>query len=141
MTRPAMLSFALVLGVAIASAQSAKNIADVAGPWTGVMDGLPGVRLVVQENDHKLTGAVLFFLIHRDPGAAPTASAGFPEPMLDPSFDGKVLSFKVNHRYAHPPGTLNDPPVSFRLEITGPDQAKLFSPELPPLEMTREKFK
>jgi hypothetical protein len=141
MTRPVMLSLALVLGVAIAFAQSAKNIAAIAGPWTGVMDGLPAVKLVVQENDHKVTGAVLFFLIRRDPGTPPTASAGLPEPMLDPSFDGKVLSFKVNHRYAHPPGTLNDPPVSFRLEITGPDKAKLVSPELPPLEMAREKYK
>jgi hypothetical protein len=141
MTRHVMVSLALLFGFASVLAQSARNIAAIAGQWTGVMEGLPAVKLVVQENDLKLTGAVLFFLIRRDPGAPPTALAGFPEPMLDPSFDGKVLSFKVNHRYAHPPSTLNDPPLSFRLEITGPDKAKLVSPELPPLEMAREKYK
>jgi hypothetical protein len=136
-----MVSLALLFGLASALAQSARNNVAIAGQWTGVMEGLPAVRLVIHENDLKLTGATLFFLIRRHPGAPPTASAGFPEPMLDPSFDGKVLSFKVSHRYAHPPGTLNDPPVSFRLEITGPDKAKLLSSDLPPLEMTREKYK
>ena len=61
--------------------------------------------------------------------------------MIQPSFDGKTLSFKVSHRYAHPPRTLNDPPVSFRLELTGPDKAKLLAPEGLTLDMVRQKYK
>lgn len=137
-----MLPLFLIVSVASALAQSAEKNAAVTGRWTGSIKGLPAVRLVIQENDHKLTGAALFFLIRRAPGTPPTASsADFPEPMLDPSFDGKSLTFRVNHRYAHPPRTLNDPPVSFRLEVTGPDQAKLFSPDLAPIEMTRRKYR
>ena len=61
--------------------------------------------------------------------------------MIEPSFDGKTLSFKVSHRYAHPPRTLDDPPVSFRLELTGSDKAKLLAPESPTLDMVRQKYK
>jgi len=60
-----------------------------------VLADLPAVTLVVEEDDGKLMGAVLFYLIRRNPGAAPSASPGFPGPMIEPRFDGKTLSFKV----------------------------------------------
>jgi hypothetical protein len=124
----------------MAMAQNPRDRSAIVGPWTGTMDGLPALRLVVQENNGNLTGAVLFYLIRREPGAAPVASPGFPEPMIAPVFDGKTLIFKIDHRYAHPPRTLNDPPVNFRLEVSGTDKARLFSAELPPLEITRQRF-
>ena len=46
------------------------------------MEGLPAITLVVEEDDDKLMGAVLFYLIRRNPGAAPRASPGFPGPMI-----------------------------------------------------------
>jgi hypothetical protein len=94
--------------------------------------------MTIEEDDGKLTGAALFYMIHRDPGAAPTASPGFPSPMISPSFDGKTLTFKISHRHAHPPRTLNDPPVSFRLELTGPDKGMCYGPEGAALEIVRE---
>lgn len=138
--RLARLLLAVVIGAVGALAQPAARNSAIAGQWSGSMDGLPAVRLVVQENDRKLTGAVLYFFVRRDPGVAPVASARFPEPMLNPSFDGRILTFQVNHRYAHPPSTLNDPPVSLRLEITGSGEAKLSNPEGPSLVMIREKY-
>ena len=141
MTRTVVLSLAVLFTTAIALAESPTKRSTIIGQWKGTMEGLPAVTLVVEEDDGKLMGAVLFYLIRRNPGAAPSASPAFPEPMIEPGFDGKTLSFKVSHRYAHPPRTLNDPPVSFRLELTGPDKAKLLAPELPPLEMVRAKYK
>jgi len=115
----------------------AKNAA-IVGLWCGKMEGLTCIRMAIEEEDGKLMGAALFYLIRRDPGAAPTASPGFPSPMISPSFDGKTLTFKISHRHAHPPQTLNDPPVSFRLELTGPDKAMSYGPEGAALEMVRE---
>ena len=137
MFRTAMLLLTLVTVAFLCRAQAPSNNAAIVGQWTASLDGLPGVRLVIQENDSRLTGAILFFLIHRDPGAPPSATAGFPEPLFDLKFDGVRLTFRVNHRFAHAPRTLADPPVSFHLEITGPDQANLFSPEIWPVPMTR----
>jgi hypothetical protein len=142
MTRTAVLSLVVLFTSTLALAESpTKNSAIIIGQWKGTMDGLPAIMLVVEEDDDKLMGAVLFYLIRRDPGAAPSASPGFPEPMIKPTFDGKTLSFKISHRYAHAPRTLNDPPVSFRLQLTGPDKAKLLAPEGLTLEMMREKYK
>jgi hypothetical protein len=84
------------------SAGSPTKNSAIIGQWKCTMEGLPAVALVVEEDDGKLIGAILFYLIRRNPGAAPSASPGFPGPMIEPSFDGKTLSFKVSHRYAHP---------------------------------------
>jgi hypothetical protein len=40
-------------------------------------------------------------------------------------FDGKALDFRVSHRRAHGARTANDPPVNFRLTITGPNEGML----------------
>ena len=139
MTRFAMLSLTLIFTAACATAASPAENSAIMGVWKGQMEGLPAVTLTVEEEDGKLMGAVLFYLIRRNPSGPPTASPGIPEPLIAPRLDGKILNFKVSHKRAHPPRTLNDPPVSFRLELTGPDKAKLLGPETPPLEMAKEK--
>jgi hypothetical protein len=45
--------------------------------------------------------------------------------LIDPQFDGKVFRFQVSHRNAHPPRTLNDPPVNFRLTLINSKKAFL----------------
>jgi hypothetical protein len=102
-----------LLGATWAPASPPARNAAILGLWSGKLEGLTYARMTIEEDDGKLTGAALFYMIHRDPGAAPTASPGFPSPMISPSFDGKTLTFKISHRHAHPPRTLNDPPVSF----------------------------
>jgi hypothetical protein len=72
-----------------------------------------------------VTGAVLFYLIRRDPGKQPTPSPGLPEPLLNPKIEGNTLDFSVSHRRAHPPRTLSDSPVHFRLRVTAPNRAEL----------------
>jgi hypothetical protein len=122
--------------IATASATSADNSA-IVGVWMAKMDSLPMLTLTVEEENGKLIGAVLFYLIRRNPGGSPTASPGIPEPLIDPSFDGKTLTFKVCHRHAHP-GTEHDPPVSFHFELEGPDKLIGVNHEGPPVQLVRD---
>ena len=84
-----------------------------------------------------MAGAILFYLIK---GKPPKSSPGIPEPLLNPTFDGKVLTFQVSHRRAHP-GTQSDPPVKFRLKLTGADRSVLIHADEAEsgIELIREK--
>ena len=123
--------------VALASAAQSAEVSGLVGVWKGSFDSLPAVTLTLDRDGGKLTGAILFYLIRRSGNGKETASAGVPEPLLQPKFDGKVLTFLVSHKRAHPPRTLNDPPVEFKLELYGSKVAVLISREAPPLKMTR----
>jgi hypothetical protein len=131
-TRIAVLCASLAVLAATAQSQSAApsqpaNTASIFGIWRCQMDGLPAVALNITDEGGSLSGAVLFYLHRRDPGQPVTASAGVPEPLFHPRFDGKTLSFEVSHRRAHPPRTLNDPPVAFQVTLQGPDKAQLIN--------------
>ncbi|MGA2910028.1 MAG: hypothetical protein ABSE36_20220 [Terracidiphilus sp.] len=96
------------------------------GRLAWAINGLPGITLVVTDEGGGLTGAVLFYFQERKTVNDPwTATPGIPEPMLRVLFDGKDLTFQISHRRAHPPRSLSDPPVEFRLTLTGPNQAAL----------------
>jgi hypothetical protein len=126
-----VLSF--IVPVAVASADNSA----IVGVWKGKMDSLPMLTLTVEEENGKLIGAVLFYLIRRDPSGPPTASPGIPEPLMDPSFDGKTLTFKVSHRHAHP-GTEHDPPVTFQFELESSGKLIGVNHEGPPVELVRD---
>ena len=124
-------TFVLLLAATLGFGQSGNvqtprpDLSRLTGVWRGQMDGMPAVTLVVTDEGGELQGAILFYLIRRDrPGEPPTATPGIPEPIFHPTFDGRTLTFQVSHRRAHPPGSLSDPPVSFRLTLTGPNQAE-----------------
>lgn len=119
---------ALLLGATVNFAQNVKPAPPtITGVWRGQMDNLPEVVLTITDEGGKLSGAVLFYLHVRatvnDPWTSKPADSA--EPLLNPVFDGKTLKFAVSHRLAHPPGTLNDPPVRFHLTLLGPDKAGL----------------
>jgi hypothetical protein len=102
----------------------------ITGVWRGQMEGLPGVTLVVTDENGSLQGAILFYFHQRKSPTDPvTVSPGLPEPIFNPRFDGKTLLFQVSHRRAHPPRSLSDPPVTIHLALTGPNQAELFNQE------------
>jgi hypothetical protein len=130
--------FALFGQVAPANGQ-AKSIV---GVWRAQMGGLPVVTLTITDEGSKLEGALLFYLLRRDDKGAAAASPGVPEPLLNPSFDGKVLTFQISHRRAHPPGSLGDPPVSLSLTLTGANSGSLVnkSEASPPLQLTRSDY-
>ncbi len=100
--------------------------APIEGVWRADMDGLPAIALLITSESGSLSGAVLFYFHHREAVGKPwTSTPGVPEPLFHPRFDGNALTFEVSHRRAHPPRTLNDPPVSFRLKLIAADKAEL----------------
>lgn len=116
--------------------------APINGVWRGQMNGLPAVTLLVTDEGGSLVGGLLFYFQHRANENSPwTATPGLPEPMLNPKFDGKTLTFQISHRRAHPPRSLNDPPMPFHLRLVGPDRAELLNEkEGPPLTLTRSEY-
>ena len=138
-----LVSFAVVAALAtvVGAADKVRNPA-IVGIWRGELDNLPAATLNITDEAGTLQGAMLFYLIRQDEGKPPTSSPGIPEPLFEPQFDGKILTFKLSHRHAHANTSASDPPVTFRLELTGPDQAKLVRiPQDGPsyMQMVREK--
>jgi len=136
MLRLPLILFLVLSLFATAAAPPADNSA-IVGVWKGKMESLPMLTLTLEEDNGKLIGAVLFFLIRRDPSGHTTASPGIPEPLIDPSFDGKILTFKVSHRHAHP-GTEHDPPVSFKFALQSSGKLTGADHEGPPVELVRD---
>ncbi|MGP8251814.1 MAG: hypothetical protein ACLQHF_07245 [Terracidiphilus sp.] len=123
------LLFVMVLFAQVAAAQEVNNKPidnkPILGVWRAQMDGQPAFTLVVTDENGGLSGAILFYLLKREDVSRPsTATPGLPEPIFNPKFDGKTLTFQVSHRRAHPPRTLNDPPVTFHLTLTGDGAAQ-----------------
>jgi hypothetical protein len=120
---------------------AAANSAVISGVWRANIDGLPAVTLNLNTESGALSGAVLFYLLRREPGKTETATAGVPEPLIDPRFDGVTLTFAVSHRQAHPPASMATPPVNFTLRITGEGKAQLtnVSESSPVVEMLRDR--
>ena len=131
----------LIAAIAVAATANEKEAdAAILGIWRGKLDNLPAVTLNITEEAGLLQGAILFYLIRREEGK-PTSSPGIPEPLFNPRFDGKSLTFQLSHRHAHA-NTSTDSPVTFLLDSTGPDEAKLVRvPQDGPafVEMVREK--
>ena len=90
--RRLLISALLVIASASAFAAPAVDNSPVLGVWKAQTDSLPLMTLTVEQQNGQLIGAVLFYLIRRDPGASETSSAGVPEPLIDPTFDGKTLA-------------------------------------------------
>jgi hypothetical protein len=119
-----MKIIAIVLGWASLVFAADKNSA-VNGVWRAEMAGLPALVMTISDEGGDLTGAILFYMIRRDEGKPPQSAPGNPEPLFNLKFDGKALDFRVSHRRAHGARTANDPPVNFRLKITGPNEGLL----------------
>ena len=105
-------------------ATSTQETTPILGVWRAQMDGLPFVTFTVTNEGGRLAGAALFYLIRRDEKGTSSSSPTIPEPLLNPTFDGKVLTFQVSHHRAHPPRSLTDPPANYRLTLTGTNKGK-----------------
>jgi hypothetical protein len=138
------LSAKLMLVLVLAGPYAVAADSPVAGTWRGKMYDLPAVTLTVKNDGGKLSGTIVFYFLHRntehDPWQVDTKHS-IPLPLIDPSFDGKTLRFQVSHKEAHPPRTLNDPPSSFQMRLTGKGQAELLNlteHQSPALKMVRD---
>ena len=123
------LALAMLAGSGVAQTDAPANIGvkSIVGIWRSQMEGLPAITLTVTDEGGSLTGAVLFYLHRRDPGQETTATPGVPEPLFNPKFEGRTLTFQVSHRRAHPPGSLEDAPVTFRVTLDDADHAVLMN--------------
>jgi hypothetical protein len=120
-----LVAMAACLSAALSGQSTSKQKASpILGVWRAQMNGLPMVTLTITDEGGSVAGAALFYLLRRDEKGAVSSSAGIPEPLLDPVFDGKVLTFQMSHRRAHPPGSLADPPANFRLTLTGENKGE-----------------
>ena len=128
----------LVLSWACMAFATDRN-STIAGVWRAEMGGLPALVMTISDEGGDLTGAILFYLIRRDDGQPPHSSPGIPEPLFHLKFDGKVLEFQVSHRRAHPPRTAHDPPTSFQLRITSPNEGILTREENEAIPVRRDK--
>jgi len=120
------------------SSAGAQSHAAFAGVWRVQIHGLPAVTFNLSYETGSLNGAILFYLLRKNPGSAETSTPGIPEPLIDPHFDGVTLTFAVSHRHAHPPESLSTAPVHFRMRITAAGQAELTGAESPTVALTRD---
>jgi len=120
-----LLLVMMLMGTSAIAADSS-----VAGTWRGRMHDLPAVVLTLRDDGGKLSGTIVFYFVHRntehDPWEVDTRHS-IALPLIDPKFDGKTISFQVSHKEAHPPRTLNDPPSSFLMRLTGKGEAELLN--------------
>jgi hypothetical protein len=96
-----------------------------AGTWEGKLNDHPWVDLKIDEAGGKIGGTVVFYVQERDDaGSLMRVTAEDPVPLLVPHVEAKTLILEVQppcHDCAAP-----DPNVKFRMELAGPNEARLW---------------
>jgi hypothetical protein len=136
MRRFLIFALLVIASTAVFAAPTVDN-SPILGVWKAETNSLPLMTLTVEQENGHLIGAALFYLIRRNPGEPETSSAGVPEPLIDPAFDGKSLAFKVSHTHAHS-GSEHTPPIAFHFELTGDGKLRAVGPEGQPVELVRD---
>jgi hypothetical protein len=113
-------------------AQSAARVPEkssFAGTWEGKMNDLPGIDLKIDEAGGRVSGSIVFYYQERSNENEPWHTAGeSPVALLVPHVEGKTLTFEVQHHKCHGCTELG-PNVKFRMELTGPNEARLWKLE------------
>ncbi len=109
----------VILACMLVASMAAYAQGTLAGKWHGTENGLPTVDLTIEENAGQASGNAVFYLIKRNPGESVAHVAGqAPGPMENLNYEPEKLTFDM-HR-------LNGSVVSFRVELTDADHARLF---------------
>jgi hypothetical protein len=89
-------------GQTTASAQNGQDtVAQFIGVWRGQFENLPGVDMVISDEDGQLHGGILFYFHSRPDVNSPwTSKSGLPEPIFDLKIEEQSLRFEVSHRRA-----------------------------------------
>jgi hypothetical protein len=105
---------------------TASQATSFAGTWTAEMNGLPGMRLTIGNAAESINGTVIFYMQKRNDVNAPWHVAGeYRSPILRPHVEDKTLTFEVQHHTCDGCPELG-PNVHFRMELTGPEEARLW---------------
>lgn len=99
-----------------------------AGTWEGKMQNLPGLDLKIDETGGNISGTAVFYLLGRSKVNEPWHESGkkYSAPLLVPHVDGKVLTFEVQRKKCDGCTELT-PNAKFRMELTGPNEARLWN--------------
>lgn len=121
-----MLAASLSFGQAASPPPGQGDPSAFVGVWRGNLDNLPALVLTISDEGGSLSGAALFYLHKRQSvNDRWTATPGLPEPLFNLRVEGNTLSFQLSHKHAHPPRTLSDTLVDFRLLLVGPNRARV----------------
>ena len=71
-----------------------------AGRWMGEIEGLPGVRLTVEEDQGKLSGSIVFYLIVKDEKGT-HVDGDYTADLLNVTIKGRQMTFEVRHHVSH----------------------------------------
>jgi hypothetical protein len=102
------LSKNIVIACMLAASMAAHAQGTLAGKWHGTENNLPTVDLTIEENAGQASGSAVFYLIKRNPGG----------PMEKLNYEPERLTFDIRR--------LDGSVVSFRVELTDADHARLF---------------
>jgi hypothetical protein len=115
----------LLIPLVVAGTLAADSV-PFAGTWEGKLYGQPSVELVLRPDGGSVTGAITFYLAHRENEKAPWKIAGKTTlPLLEPKLDGGKLTFEVRHAKKHGSSEMG-PNVRFRVELRGSNGLSLF---------------
>jgi hypothetical protein len=94
-----------------------------AGRWQGKLEGLPGATLNVKEDQGKLSGSIVFYLIRKDDKGTRVDGEANCE-LLEVAAKGKHMTFEVKHHVTHDSPEYG-PNVKFFFELAGDKEGVL----------------
>ncbi|HKN25464.1 MAG TPA: hypothetical protein VJX72_11510 [Candidatus Acidoferrum sp.] len=122
----------LLIEPSSAVAQSPAEVptnSSFAGTWEGKMNDLPGIDLKIEAKGGNISGTIVFYYQERSNADEPWHVAGeAPTPLLAPLVEGRTLTFEVQRHKCHGCTELI-PNVKLRMELTGPNEARLWKLE------------
>ena len=88
----------------------------IAGRWTGEIEGMPGVRLTVQDDQGRVSGSIVFYLIIKDEKGT-HVDGDYTANLLNVKAKGRRMTFEVRHHVKHGSPEYG-PNVRFAFEVT-----------------------
>jgi len=93
------------------------------GRWVGEVEGLPGVRLTVKEDQGKVSGSIVFYLMVKDEKGTHIDS-DYTADLLSVTAKGKRMTFEVKHHVRHDSPEYG-PNAKFSFEVTAESEGML----------------
>jgi biopolymer transport protein ExbD len=110
----------------VSQSATTTQASSFAGTWKERVNDLPGIDLIIEQADGRITGNAVFYFQERKDVNSPWHVAGqYTVTLQAVHVTGKTLTFEVEHHACHGCAEFG-PNVAFRMELAGPDQARLW---------------
>ena len=70
------------------------------GRWMGEIEGMPGVKLTIQDDQGKVSGSIVFYLIVKDEKGT-HVDGDYTADLLNVTAKGRRMTFEVRHHVKH----------------------------------------